>query len=36
MELTKHAAQIPASNLGLGDAIFAPDNHMVSFLVGRE
>ena len=36
MELTQHAAQIPASNLGLGDAIFAPDNHMVSFLVGRE
>jgi hypothetical protein len=36
VELTQHAAQIPASNLGLGDAVFAPDNHMPSFLVGRE
>jgi hypothetical protein len=36
MELAQHAAQIPASNLGLGDAILAPDHHMLSFLVGRE
>jgi hypothetical protein len=36
MELAQHAAQISASNFSLGDAIFAPDNHMLSFLVGRE